>query len=82
MRMSRCNHDNVLEVLNQSKISKRSSFVVSKVSFVSDEHVLTATIDKRIKPAAEASCSPRGEYTKVLTADVVKTSPAARKPTI
>ena len=35
-----------------------------------------------MKPAAEASCSGRVEYTKVLTAEVVNTSPAAKKPTI
>lgn len=39
-------------------------------------------MDIRMKPAAEASCSGRVEYTKVLTAEVVNTSPAAKKPTI
>jgi len=44
--------------------------------------VLTATIDNKMKPAAAASKAAVGEYTKELTAEVVKTKPAARKPTI
>jgi hypothetical protein len=39
-------------------------------------------MDRRMNPAAAASSSPLGEYTRVLTADVVKTSPAAKNPTI
>ena len=35
-----------------------------------------------MKPAAAASLAPLFAYTSELTADVVKTRPAARKPTI
>jgi hypothetical protein len=39
-------------------------------------------MERRIKPAAAASLEPLEEYTRELTEDVVKTSPAARNPTI
>ena len=42
---------------------------------------LTATIESNMNPAAAASFAPSGEYTRVLTDDVVRTRPAARKPT-
>jgi hypothetical protein len=42
----------------------------------------TAIIDRRMKPAAAASKAAMDEYTRELTELVVKTKPAARKPTI
>ena len=39
-------------------------------------------MDNKMKPAAAASKAAVGEYTKELTEEVVKTKPAARKPTI
>jgi hypothetical protein len=39
-------------------------------------------MESRMKPAAAASLAPLFAYTSELTADVVKTRPAARKPTI
>jgi len=44
--------------------------------------VLTAIIDSRMNPAAAASKAAMDEYTSELTDEVVKTRPAARKPTI
>lgn len=49
---------------------------------VGDIQQLTQTMERRMKPAAAASLAPLLAYTKELTADVVKTRPAARKPTI
>jgi hypothetical protein len=43
---------------------------------------MIVTMDNKMKPAAAASKAAVGEYTKELTAEVVKTKPAARKPTI
>ena len=44
--------------------------------------ILTQTMERRMKPAAAASFAPLAEYTRELTAEVVKTRPAPRKPTI
>lgn len=42
----------------------------------------TMTIERRMKPAAEASLAGSGEYTKVFTMAVAYVRPAARNPTI
>ena len=39
-------------------------------------------MESRMKPAAAASFAPLEEYMRELTAEVVNTKPAARKPVI